>query len=63
MLGAAHDTGWVKSSQSSAGSNDCVEVRLTATAIRVRDSKNRSGPEVHFDPTAWRAFLHTGLSG
>jgi hypothetical protein len=34
------DTGWFKSSFSGAANDNCVEVRLTGTAARVRDSKS-----------------------
>jgi hypothetical protein len=54
---APQDSGWFTSSYSGAASVNCVEVRLTAAAILVRDSKNRRGPQVDFDSTAWRHFL------
>jgi hypothetical protein len=37
------DTGWFKSTRSSAQGENCVEVRITDVATYVRDSKN---PEV-----------------
>jgi hypothetical protein len=39
------------------GQGNCVEVGKTATTIAVRDSKDREGPVLHFDPAAWRAFI------
>jgi hypothetical protein len=36
------DTGWFKSTRSTSGSDNCVEVRITDLATRVRDSKNPS---------------------
>ncbi|HEY4868187.1 MAG TPA: DUF397 domain-containing protein [Candidatus Dormibacteraeota bacterium] len=39
------------------GHGNCVEVGKTATTIAVRDSKDREGPVLHFDPAAWRAFI------
>ncbi|SDJ68610.1 protein of unknown function [Actinopolyspora mzabensis] len=54
-----YDTGWIKSSRSSGASDNCVEVRLTDTAVGVRDSKNPDGPVHTFTHHAWRAFLHT----
>ncbi|HEX9337687.1 MAG TPA: DUF397 domain-containing protein [Pseudonocardiaceae bacterium] len=54
----SRDTGWFKSSNSSSGSESCVEVRL-ADSIGVRDSKNRNGGALWLPPTAWAAFLAT----
>jgi len=51
------DTGWLKSSRSSGGSNTCVEIRLTGTAAWVRDSKHPAGPAFQFSPRAWASFL------
>ncbi len=51
------DTGWFKSSRSTAGSNGCVEVRFTDDAVSVRDSKNVAGPRFSFTSRAWRTFL------
>ena len=39
------------------GEGNCVEVGSSATAIAVRDTKDRQdGPVLGFDPSAWRAF-------
>jgi hypothetical protein len=47
---------WRKSTRSGAG-NACVEVAVLADGIRaIRDSKDRSGPVLRFNPTAWTAF-------
>ncbi|MEU4801592.1 DUF397 domain-containing protein [Actinosynnema sp. NPDC023587] len=51
------DTGWIKSSRSSGGSNACVEVRLTDIHVLVRDSKNPTGPQFRFRARTWRAFI------
>ncbi len=49
---------WRKSSYSGAsGNNSCVEVAFAASAVGVRDSKNTSGPNLAFSPTAWRRFV------
>jgi hypothetical protein len=37
----------------------CVEVRLGADAIGVRDSKDRSSAALAFGPAAWTGFLTT----
>lgn len=50
--------GWFKSSRSSDNAA-CVEVRLSADTIGVRDSKDRSGPTLAFDQAAWTGFLTT----
>jgi hypothetical protein len=49
---------WFKSSRS-ANNAACVEVRLGADAIGVRDSKDRGGPALAFDQAAWSGFLTT----
>ena len=41
------------------GQGNCVEVGKSATTIAVRDSKDREGPVLHFDPAAWRAFIQS----
>ncbi|MFE8986862.1 DUF397 domain-containing protein [Streptomyces collinus] len=48
---------WVKSSYSSSGDGDCVEVASNPDTIHIRDSKNRQGPQLRLSPTAWSAFL------
>ncbi|KDN73845.1 DUF397 domain-containing protein [Streptomyces olindensis] len=51
------DLTWRKSSHSSGGDGDCVEIATCPDTIHIRDSKNRQGPELHLSPTAWSAFL------
>ncbi|MBO1418982.1 DUF397 domain-containing protein [Streptomyces sp. FH025] len=48
---------WRKSSYSTNEGAQCVEVAETTTAVLVRDSKDKSGPHLAFDPTAWQAFV------
>ncbi|GAA2818503.1 DUF397 domain-containing protein [Kitasatospora sp. CM 4170] len=55
--GACIEVAWRKSSYSGNEGGECVEVADTTTAILVRDSKDKSGPHLTFDPTAWQAFL------
>jgi hypothetical protein len=38
------------------GQGNCVEVGRSAAAVAVRDTKDREGPVLRFDPSAWRAF-------
>ncbi|MFG1839928.1 DUF397 domain-containing protein [Micromonospora sp. NPDC049175] len=55
----AHDltrADWRTSSRSS-GNGNCVEVATAGGRVAVRDSKDRSGPALAFDPVAWRAFV------
>ncbi|MBB5067852.1 hypothetical protein BJ969_000940 [Saccharopolyspora gloriosae] len=51
------DSGWFKSTRSSGASDNCVEVRISAYAVGVRDSKERSGPAFEFSLSSWGAFL------
>ena len=39
------------------GQGNCVEVGRSATAVAVRDTKDREGgPVLRFDPSVWQAF-------
>ncbi|MFE9138575.1 DUF397 domain-containing protein [Streptomyces sp. NPDC007355] len=51
------DLAWFKSSYSSSGSGDCVEVALRPSTVHVRDSKNPDGPQFAVAPDAWTGFL------
>jgi hypothetical protein len=53
------NTGWFKSSQSSSGNDTCVEVRITGTAVGVRDTKDRASGALDLTARAWEAFLGT----
>ncbi|MEV3931791.1 MULTISPECIES: DUF397 domain-containing protein [unclassified Streptomyces] len=56
--GGVHGLKWFKSNYSSNSSEaDCLEVATAADAIHVRDSKDLPGPRLHFNPTAWEAFV------
>ena len=48
---------WRKSSYSGANGGECVEVATTADAVRVRDTKDRSGNVLSVPVSAWRAFV------
>ena len=48
---------WFKSSYSSGGDGDCVELALTPTTIHIRDSKNPEGPHLTTTPAPWTDFL------
>lgn len=49
---------WRKSTRSSNGGSTCVEVADNLPGrVFVRDSKDRNGPVLAFEPAAWRAFV------
>jgi hypothetical protein len=48
---------WHKSSYSSGGDGDCVEVAACPTTVHVRDSKHPQGPQLALSPAAWHSFL------
>jgi hypothetical protein len=51
---------WHTSSRSSGNGGDCVEVADNLTAVvAVRDSKDRQGPILLFEPTAWSSFIES----
>ncbi|WP_093783755.1 DUF397 domain-containing protein [Actinacidiphila guanduensis] len=54
------DEAWVKSSYSDGTGNNCVEVasRLSTHGdIVVRDSKDKTGPALHFTQNEWNGLL------
>ena len=53
---------WFKSSRSN-GSGSCVEVRMTPNGVDVRDTKDREGPQLHFTPAEWDAFIGGAKDG
>ncbi|MFE6056599.1 DUF397 domain-containing protein [Kitasatospora sp. NPDC056446] len=48
---------WFKSSYSTNEDADCVEIADTPGTVHVRDSKDKSGPQLAFEPDAWKAFV------
>ncbi|WP_432094886.1 DUF397 domain-containing protein [Streptomyces sp. bgisy100] len=48
---------WRKSSHSGTGGGDCVEVATCPGTVHVRDSKDKSGPQLAFSPGAWADFV------
>ena len=52
------ESAWFKSSYSSGGGGECVEVALTPAVVHVRDSKvGAEGPRFGVAAEAWDAFL------
>ncbi|MGW8488400.1 DUF397 domain-containing protein [Streptomyces sp. NPDC055886] len=47
---------WFKSSYSSSGGDNCLEVAIDAEAVRVRDSKDVGLRPFTVAPAAWSAF-------
>ncbi|MEU9730283.1 DUF397 domain-containing protein [Streptomyces sp. NPDC048002] len=54
---------WFKSSYSSSGDGDCVEVAHTPATIHIRDSKNPEGPRLTLSPVTWTTFLGHTVTG
>jgi uncharacterized protein DUF397 len=48
---------WCRSSFSTHGDSNCVEVATGSVSVGVRDSKNAGGGELDFPAAAWRTFL------
>ncbi|WP_104482321.1 DUF397 domain-containing protein [Actinokineospora auranticolor] len=57
MAPSTRDTGWFKSSHSAAAEENCVEIRLTRSAVGIRDTKNRSGGALALPPVSWRTLI------
>ena len=51
------DSGWFKSTRSTSGGDNCVEVRITEITTSVRDSKNPDGGRLTMARQAFHAFL------
>ncbi|WP_406114622.1 DUF397 domain-containing protein [Kitasatospora purpeofusca] len=49
---------WFKSSYSSNEGAQCVEVAETPGVVHVRDSKDKTGPQLAFESAAWKAFIN-----
>ncbi|HJD82608.1 DUF397 domain-containing protein [Kitasatospora aureofaciens] len=48
---------WFKSSHSGTEGGACVEIALAPGTVHVRDSKDRTGPQLCFTPEAWADFI------
>jgi hypothetical protein len=47
---------WFKSSYSGGDGDDCVEVATCPNTVHIRDSKDKTGPQLALSPAAWSAF-------
>lgn len=54
---------WRKSTRSSAGCDNCVEVAFVGGAIAVRDSQNPQKGTLIFTPEEWDAFVAGAKDG
>ena len=54
---------WRTSSYTGANGGNCVEVGHAGHLIAVRDTKDRTGPELAFSTTAWQQFAAAAKSG
>ncbi|MGC1210454.1 MAG: DUF397 domain-containing protein [Micromonospora sp.] len=54
---------WFKSSKSGPNCDNCVEVAYVTGAVGVRDSKDKTGPNLVFAPGDWRAFVTDARNG
>lgn len=57
MNGDRRPTRWRKSSYSSNGASNCVEIGRVSTAAAVRDSKDRDAGFLAVSATRWTDFL------
>jgi hypothetical protein len=48
---------WHKSSHSDTAGGNCIEVAACPTTIHVRDSKDKTGPQLAFTSDAWASFV------
>ncbi|SEE84877.1 protein of unknown function [Streptomyces sp. 2131.1] len=58
----APEKAWFKSSYSSGAEGNCVEAAdleavANVAAVGVRDSKDKTGPALHFPKTSWSTFV------
>jgi hypothetical protein len=51
------ETAWFKSSYSSGGGGECVEVAAAAAHVHIRDSKKTDGSMLTVRPEAWAGLV------
>lgn len=54
---AVPEAAWFKSSYSTGGGGECVEVAVAHHAVLVRDSKRPAGPTLAVGTEAWAGFV------
>ncbi|MFF3333364.1 DUF397 domain-containing protein [Streptomyces sp. NPDC002888] len=54
---SAEELSWFKSSYSSGGGGECLEIATCAQAVHLRDSKRPADPHVTLSAAAWGDFL------
>ena len=54
---------WFKSSYSGTSGDNCIEVAVAEQAVRVRDSKDVSGPHLAVGPDGWAEFVRYAAHG
>ena len=59
----SNTTAWIMSSRSTGNGGSCVEARLHAGAIEVRNSKKRDAGTVSFTVEEWDSFLDGAKKG
>ncbi|SDK62859.1 protein of unknown function [Actinopolyspora mzabensis] len=50
---------WRKSTRSSGGANNCVEIGFATSAVLIRDTKDRDSGTLAVSPDVWHSFLST----
>ena len=55
-MDTASGSRWRTSSYSGANGGECVEVGQDQDLIAIRDTKDRRGPVLAFNPQSWRNF-------
>ena len=58
-----HSTLLWRKSHLSGESGGCVEVAATGTSVLVRDSRDRLGARLAFEPAYWRTFIRRVKDG
>lgn len=59
MNSSNSDSPWRKSSHSTGGQGQCVEVAVSQGSALVRDTTDREGPMLAIGASAWTRFLTT----
>ncbi|MBP0458617.1 DUF397 domain-containing protein [Streptomyces montanisoli] len=48
---------WFKSTHSGGDGGECIEIAAEDTVVHIRDSKERTGPQLAFARDAWTGFV------